>query len=406
MNQPFPARLSPFQAPWGLLEGLGTGDAFFSSPAITLLGRGIAHQRRTADARPTTLDNAARELFDTARARGHVDPVIMGLIPFDHADSARLFVPEELLRAEPDTSGARPATTPLDTAARSITPEPAPEHYCHAVDSALTLFDATALNKVVLARSLRVQTGAPIDAQALLKRLVSINPQGYNFALPTGDSLDDTASLVGASPELLIRREGHRVIANPLAGSIARHDDAGEDQRRAEGLCVSDKDLREHALVVDAIVAALQPLCRTLNVPEGPEVIGTDRMWHLSTTLEGELADPSMTSLAVAAALHPTPAVCGTPWRDAHQAIKSLEGFERGYFTGLVGWCDETGDGEWAIAIRCAELSTDHVRVFAGAGVVPGSSPRAELEETAAKMRTMLDAMGLDYEDDTTDTTA
>ncbi|WP_227875764.1 isochorismate synthase [Kushneria konosiri] len=402
MNQPLPSRLSLSQAPWGLLEGLRPGDAFFSSPAITLLGRGAAHECQTADARPQTLDDAARALFDTARRQGHPDPVIMGLIPFDHADSARLFVPEALLRAAPDTSGVPLVSAPLETSAFGITPEPAPGHYCHAVESALTLFDTTALNKVVLARSLRVQTGAPIDAQALLKRLVSINPQGYNFALPTGKA----ESLVGASPELLIRREGHRVIANPLAGSIPRHRDPQEDQRRADGLRVSDKDLREHALVVEAIVAALRPLCHTLEVPEGPEVIATDRMWHLSTTLEGELADPGMTSLAVAAALHPTPAVCGAPWQDAHQAIEALEGFERGYFTGLVGWCDATGDGEWAITIRCAELAPDHVRVFAGAGVVPGSSPQGELEETAAKMRTMLDAMGLDYEDDKPNTTA
>ncbi|WP_438764573.1 isochorismate synthase [Kushneria sp. TE3] len=402
MNQPLPSRLSPALAPWGLLEGLKPGDAFFSSPAITLLGRGLAHQSRTPDARAQTLDDAARALFDTARQHGHADPVIMGLIPFDHADSARLFVFEELLRAAPDTSGQRPTGAPLETRAHSITPEPSPEHYCHAVDHALTLFDTTALDKVVLARSLRVQTQAPVDARALLKRLLSINPQGYNFALPTGEN----ESLVGASPELLIRREGNRVIANPLAGSIPRHDDAAEDQRRADGLRVSDKDLREHALVVEAIVAALRPLCQTLDIPEGPEVIATDRMWHLSTTLEGELADPGLTSLGVAAALHPTPAVCGAPWQDAHQAIKSLEGFERGYFTGLVGWCDETGDGEWAIAIRCAELAPHHVRVFAGAGVVPGSNPQSELEETAAKMRTMLDAMGLDYEDTATNTTA
>ncbi|WP_456269321.1 isochorismate synthase [Kushneria sp. AK178] len=400
MNQPFPSRLSLARASCGLLEGLEPNDAFFSSPATTLLGRGVAHQRQTRDARAQTLDDTARELFSTARAQGHMDPVIMGLIPFDHADSARLVVPAELLRAAPDTSSRPPDSAPLETPARSITPEPAPEHYCRAVESALQQFDTTALNKVVLARSLRVQTQAPVDARALLKRLLSINPQGYNFALPTGED----RSLVGASPELLIRREGHRVIANPLAGSIPRHDNACEDQRRAEGLRVSDKDRREHALVVEAIVAALRPLCRTLDVPDGPEVIATDRMWHLSTTLEGELADPSLTSLGVAAALHPTPAVCGAPWQDAHQAIKTLEGFERGYFTGLVGWCDETGDGEWAIAIRCAELAPDHVRVFAGAGVVPGSIPRSELEETAAKMRTMLGAMGLDYDDATNKT--
>lgn len=393
--------------PYELLEQFRPGDAFFASPNIALLGRGTTHQCRTTDARPQTLETAAGHLFASARQAGQQAPIIMGLIPFDHDDAAQLFIPAERYQALAGERKNSCDTAALTVHAERMTPEPAPEHYRQAVDQALEMFETTALDKVVLARALRVDTQAPLDVSALMQRLLSINPQGYNFALPNDATADGKGStFLGASPELLIRREGSRVIANPLAGSLPRSADADEDQRRAQALNQSDKDLREHALVVDAIVEALRPLCRYLDVPDGPEVIGTDRMWHLSTTLEGELADPNMTSLGVAAALHPTPAVCGAPWRDAHRAIKQLEGFERGYFTGLVGWCDEQGDGEWAIAIRCAEVTRQCIRVFAGAGVVPGSTAQGELDETAAKMRTMLGAMGLDYEDNPSPETA
>ncbi|MFC0269558.1 isochorismate synthase [Kushneria aurantia] len=389
MNQP-----SSFDRPGALFERFASGDALFSSPTVTLLGRGVAHQCHTPDARPQTLENAARRLFDSARASGQA-PLLMGMIPFDPHHGGRLFIPDELTRTPPCASDEAIDSAPLKVQATAMTAEPGLTHYRDAVARALALFDHTPLQKVVLARALRVDTAEAVETPALLRRLRAINPHGYNFALPLGDNAAPDTSLVGASPELLVRREGRRIIANPLAGSVARHDDADEDRRRAGRLGASDKDRREHALVVDAIVTALRPLCRELQVPAGPEVIATDRLWHLSTRLEGELADPDMSSLALAAALHPTPAVCGAPWREALDAIRRLEGFSRDGFAGLVGWCDENGDGEWAIAIRCAEVAPRHLRLFAGAGVLPGSTPEGELAETTAKMRTMLDALGL-----------
>lgn len=414
MNQPLPPEPAPVPAAssQALLAQFRPGDALFASPTGTLLGRGVAHRCRTADASPASLSRAVETLFDQARRAGRQAPVIMGVIPFEPRAPAHLFIPETLSRHAPGPDDAAPsASAPLTTAAAGMAAEPSPGHYCQAVAQALELFETTALEKVVLARSLRIETPTPVETASLMRRLCAINPRGYNFALPApeGDAFGgdngaeyrdaESASLVGASPELLIRREGLRVTANPLAGSTPRHPEAAEDRRRAEALARSEKDLREHALVVEAIVNALRPLCRTLDVPDGPEVIATDRLWHLSTRLEGTLAAPAMSSLAVAAALHPTPAVCGAPQKAALEAIRSLEGRPRGWFTGLVGWCDERGDGEWAIAIRCAEVAAERVRLFAGAGIVPGSSPEGELAETATKMRTLLDAMGLEYED-------
>lgn len=147
--------------------------------------------------------------------------------------------------------------------------------------------------------------------------------------------------------------------------------------------------------MVDDIVRILRPFCRTLTVPPGPELVHTRAMWHLATRIEGELADPATTSLDLACALHPTPAVGGTPTDLAREVIAELEPFDRNCFAGMVGWTDVAGDGEWVLALRSAEVCGDRLRLFAGAGIVAGSVPDAEVAETAAKFRTMLDALGV-----------
>ncbi|MED2933316.1 chorismate-binding protein, partial [Bacillus wiedmannii] len=155
------------------------------------------------------------------------------------------------------------------------------------------------------------------------------------------------------------------------------------------------KDLHEHAVVVEAVAAALRPYCHTLHVPEKPSVIHSEAMWHLSTEVKGELKDPNTTSLELAIALHPTPAVCGTPMEEAREAIQKIEPFDREFFTGMLGWSDLNGDGEWIVTIRCAEVQENTLRLYAGAGVVAESKPEDELAETSAKFQTMLKALGL-----------
>jgi isochorismate synthase len=253
---------------------------------------------------------------------------------------------------------------------------------------------------VVLSRTLEIQCERPPNVRALVRKLAQKNSNGYTFAvnLKNIDNERTNASvhaLVGASPELLISRQGNKVIANPLAGSEPRSDDPVIDQQRAEQLLRSEKDRREHALVIKAIEEALRPFCRTLNIPAEPSLISTPAMWHLSTTIHAELKDPATTSLQLALALHPTPAVCGYPCAEARRAISEIEPHERGLFTGIVGWCDAAGDGEWVVTIRCAEIKDRDVRLYAGAGIVAGSDPQKELAETGAKFNTMLTALGI-----------
>ncbi|MET9663490.1 isochorismate synthase, partial [Streptomyces sp. NPDC006510] len=221
-------------------------------------------------------------------------------------------------------------------------------------------------------------------------RLARRDPVGHTFALPTGAG----RTLIGASPELLVSRQGQRVVANPLAGSTPRSTDLAEDVRRAAALLESAKDLHEHAVVVDAVHQALAPHCTELTVPARPTLIRTATMWHLSTTVTGTLASPDTSALALACALHPTPAVCGTPTTTARRVIAETEPFDRGFFTGVVGWGDARGDGEWVVTIRCAEAEERTLRLYAGAGIVAASVPGAETAETAAKFRTFLSAVG------------
>src|SRR5690606_16128167 len=225
------------------------------------------------------------------------------------------------------------------TAMQSRDPVPAPEVYGDMVRSALEIFAKGDVNKIVLSRAMDVTLDRPLDYGRVLPDLLGRNAQGYTFAIPVWSGEDATPSgvMVGASPELLVRREGDRIFVNPLAGSIGRHSDPEIDRERCEGLAVSEKDLREHGYVVQDIVRILREHCDELEVPDGPSVIGTDALWHLSTFITGRVRDSAQTALELACALHPAPAICGYPTAGAFEQISRLEPFERGYFTGLVG---------------------------------------------------------------------
>ncbi len=388
-----------------LLARFQPGDSLFASPSGTLLGQGIACALAPSAARPTTRAAAGRLLqeqmqallLEARNAHGIVRPVAIGAIPFDVRRPARLAVPRTLHRGQAPQAGDALAA-PLELQAERATPSPDPAVYEAAVADALHRFQRGELDKVVLARALDLQLDRAPDQRALLARLARKNLNGYTFAiaLPTSDgATDEPAAFVGATPELLVRRIGTRLVVNPLAGSAARRALPDEDSQAGQRLLASAKDRREHAVVIDAVVQALRPLCRTLEVPEGPSLLATDALWHLSTVLTGELADPLTTSLDLAIALHPTPAVCGQPVDRAFSVIEALEPVDRGLFAGFVGWCDAQGDGEWAVSLRCAELRGRSLRLHAGAGIVPGSDPRSESQETGTKFRTMLSALGL-----------
>jgi menaquinone-specific isochorismate synthase len=252
-----------------------------------------------------------------------------------------------------------------------------------AVATAVAQIRAGRLAKTVLARDLRAQAAAPIDIRVLLSRLAERFPACYTFAV---------AGLVGATPELLVRRSGGRIESLVLAGTTARGTSPADDAARGTALFGSAKDREEHAYAAEMVKDALAPLCTELTVPAEPELLSLANLMHLATPVRGRL-DREWSVLDVVAALHPTPAVCGTPTEVAMDLIRELEVMDRGRYAGPVGWVDARGDGEWGIALRCAEIDGPRARLFAGCGIVADSDPAAELAEAQTKFRVMQYAL-------------
>ncbi|WP_051660976.1 isochorismate synthase [Bosea sp. 117] len=320
---------------------------------------------------------------------------LVGALPFERGRPAHLYQPETL----------GPATMPLRAAAPTprwrVIAEPDVAAYRAAVSRALERMaapasSAGALRKIVLSRSLRAEADAAIDAAALVAALArDASVTTFCVPLPPRRGAAERA-LIGATPELLVEKSGAQVASHPLAGSARRSADPAADRASAEALLHSDKDRREHAEVVEAVLDHLAPYCHALVAPEGPILVATNSMWHLGTRIEGTLKDPEVSSIELVTRLHPTPAVCGTPREAAYRAIAKLETRERDFYAGAVGWCDDAGDGRWHVAIRCAEVSGSTARLYAGAGIVPGSDPAAEAEETGAKFAALLRALGIE----------
>ncbi|GAA3167967.1 hypothetical protein GCM10020255_054670 [Rhodococcus baikonurensis] len=201
-------------------------------------------------------------------------------------------------------------------------------------------------------------------------------------------------SLVGATPEVLVSRRGRVVTCRPLAGTTKRSADSEQDREAGESLLRSTKNLAEHAFVTAWIREVLQPMCSDLSVPATPELTNTHEVWHLASPIRGTLRNDT-TALDLAMALHPTPALCGTPTDAALKVIRETEEPRR-FYGGAVGWCDDAGDGDWVVAIRCAEISADGLSAWAsaGGGIVAESDPQDELDETSTKLRTLLTALG------------
>lgn len=332
----------------------------------------------------------------SARDRASGGPLLVGAVPFDPAVPARLAVARDV-RWSPPIDRAVHGVAPGSTRALRVDLVPWPARYKAGVARAVARIAGSSQHKVVLARAIDVITEVPARAGDIVRSLLFNEADAYVFAVPVGTVRSGARRmLVGASPELVVRRIGRSVVSNPLAGSVPRSPDPVEDRRRAQELLRSPKDLLEHRIVVDAVAKALRPFCARLVVPDQPSVIRTSRMLHLSTRVRGVLADPLPTALELAAALHPTPAVCGWPTGFARRVIAEQETFDRQYYTGLTGWMNEAGDGEWVLALRCAEVAGNQLRLYAGAGVVDGSDPASELAETSAKFRTFLSAIGLE----------
>ncbi|HEY5989980.1 MAG TPA: isochorismate synthase, partial [Streptosporangiaceae bacterium] len=345
-----------------------------------------------------------RELFEGALVDDQVGvpgcgPVAFGSFTFDSAsDGSVLVVPSTVIGRRDGQSwlttiGQDPADGPAD-GARFLDPlslarpsevrwhdgSLAAPDWELAVAAAVDRIRAGHLRKVVLARDLYATASTDIDARLLLHRLAARYPDCYTFAC---------AGLVGATPELLIRRQDADISSLVLAGTAPRGRDAAEDAAIGAGLLSSTKDTEEHEYAVAGVRSALALLCDELVVDSRPSLLRLANVQHLATGITGRLAPGAdgneHSVLALAAALHPTGAVCGTPTETAMELIRDLEGMDRGRYAGPVGWIDARGNGEWGIALRCAEVDGPRARLFAGCGIVAGSDPAEELAEAQAK---------------------
>ncbi len=254
------------------------------------------------------------------------------------------------------------------------------------VATAVARIRAGALDKVVLARDLEVRSGAPLDVRWPLQRLAHDYPECWTFLVD---------GLLGATPEMLVRLVDGVATSRVLAGTLRRSGDVNMDRRKSDALERSIKDVEEHGYGVRSVVDALARHCATVEVPDAPFVLDLPNVMHLATDVRGTVVDGA-DSLALVASLHPSAAVCGTPTDVAMQVIREVEGLDRGRYAGPVGWLDARGDGEWCIALRCAEVDRvdpARLRLFAGCGIVAGSKPEDELAETKAKLVPMRDAL-------------
>jgi menaquinone-specific isochorismate synthase len=324
--------------------------------------------------------------------------VAFGSFAFDPATgSSVLVVPEVVVGHRDGTWWRTTIGTPAEREPRR-TPARAPSsvvfsdaevtggQWMSTVEQAVARIGAGDLEKVVLARALDARADEPVDLRWPLARLAEDYPGCWAFAVD---------GLLGATPEMLVRLERGVATSRVLAGTLRRTGDVNEDSRRGAALGRSIKDVEEHGYGVRSVVDALALHCSDVEVPSAPFVLELRNVMHLATDVRGVVADGA-TSLQLVASLHPSAAVCGSPTEVALEVIREIEGLDRGRYAGPVGWLDAAGDGEWGIALRCAQADPQdarRLRLYAGCGIVAGSQPLHELAESNAKLVPMRDAL-------------
>jgi salicylate biosynthesis isochorismate synthase/menaquinone-specific isochorismate synthase len=346
-------------------EGGGTPDwsgyapASLHVPSVTLVRRG---------------DEARLTVMALARPDDTVD----GLLQAALARVSELRADAALPLLDPDPAGRH----------RVVSAMP-PEHYEAAVAGAVQRIRAGELQKVVLARAVDVHAPTAHDPAAVLGVLRDAFPGCHLFCVGRGD-----AAFLAASPELLIRREGLRASTLALAGSTRRSADPAVDDHLGERLLRSAKDREEQAIVARRIARTLRPHALWVTAAEEPGIARMANIQHLATPIRAQLAEP-VSAVELAGLLHPTPAVGGEPLDVAAPLIPALEGLDRGWYAGPIGWTDLDEDGEFVVALRCALLRGPLARCYAGVGVVADSDPAAELAETEIKLQALLPVLAL-----------
>jgi len=334
------------------------------------------------------------EVEDEVRVFGS-GPVAFGSFSFDErASGSALVVPEVVIAGD----GARgwvtvnsltsaddlPMRKPsIDTAMDLRTWTASEEEWLASAERSIEMLREGRLEKVVLARGIEVSVTEGKSARDVLVKLSQRFPSCFNYGF---------YNFVGSSPELLVRKTGSSVESIPLAGSALRSRDAIEDESAGDSLFTSDKQRLEHSLAVDSVVSALRQICTKVTVDPQPHLVKLANVQHLGTRVRADCPEAS-SILRLVGALHPTAAVCGTPREAALDVIRKLEPADRGRYSGPIGWVSAAGDGEWAIALRCAELHGERALVHAGAGLVVGSEAKSELEEIEMKLEAISMAL-------------
>jgi salicylate biosynthesis isochorismate synthase/menaquinone-specific isochorismate synthase len=277
-----------------------------------------------------------------------------------------------------------PLIDPSPTQAARVAAAAPPEHYEGAVARAVELIAKGDVRKVVLAREVRVHAGSPIDPAAVFGALREVFPSCFSYCVGTPGG-----TFLGASPELLVRRDGARAQTVALAGTTRRSADPSVDDHLGEQLLRSSKDREEHAIVARRIEQTLRPVSLWVAAAEEPVLVKVQNVQHLATPIRAQLRDP-VPAVELAGLLHPTPAVGGEPHDRAMRLIPELEGLDRGWYAGPVGWTDLAEDGEFCVALRGGLVRGETAHLYAGCGIVRDSVPAAELAETEIKLQTML----------------
>ncbi|GAA3524293.1 chorismate-binding protein [Aeromicrobium panaciterrae] len=404
---PLVVRSSRLDDPGDLLALLPPDDALaWVHGGDGIVGWGRAAEFRTSGAeRFSEASEWWRELAAHAVVRDDVDVPGSGLVTFgsftfsDDADGSILVVPEVVIGRRdgvawitvighgigsvPDLE-ASPASLPAEGTTFADGPVDSVT-WQGLVAQAVSRIAAGELDKVVLARDLVATLAEPLDVRAPLTKLAGDYPSCWTFHVD---------GFFGSTPEMLVRLERGLVTSRVLAGTIRRTGDDGHDMALAGSLARSSKDLEEHEYAVRSVADALAPHCTSMNVPEAPFVLHLPNVMHLATDVTGVIKDEA-SALTLAASLHPSAAVGGTPTPEAVALIAELEQLDRGRYAGPVGWIGASGDGEWGIGLRSAQVEADgsQVRLFAGCGIVADSVPADELAESNAKLIPVRDAL-------------
>jgi len=376
------------------------GAITWNSPSTRLLGLGRAVRLGPCGGRRRfeTFASQLEELFSEADIHDEVDlpgsgPVSFGSFTFDESDPESAIVIPEVVYGISDDIGWKTEIS-LDPTEKYLqedredkfigdtTPSAAAEWH-RVFSEAQSALGKGVLKKVVLARKVALPLKHGPDESSIVKHLSEAYPGCFTFAFE---------GFVGASPELLVRRLGDVVDSMPIAGSAPRGTSADEDERLGAELIASAKNQAEHEITKRDVVGKLAEFCSHLEVEAEPSLLLLENVQHLSTKVQGKLRG-KWNALQLAGALHPTAAVCGLPESEAMELIRSFEGFGRGRYAGPIGWMDHRGDGEWAIALRCAELRNTSASLFAGAGILDGSEEAVEFEETEIKLQAILSAL-------------